>query len=109
MAICGARAEGANNVLVLERINEESERVKVAQLVRSEKTRTPGSRASSAGNGGRLEICLYGNGEGEGEGRIMDEVTIVSTCLVMLKREVDRRRALQIMMISCDFWGCCLT
>jgi hypothetical protein len=31
---------------------------------------------------------------------VVDEVTVVSTVLVMLKKEIDRRRALQIAMIS---------
>jgi hypothetical protein len=95
------RAEGVNNLLILERVGN-GERVRVGQLVRSEETRTPGSRASSAGNGGRLEMCLDG---AEGERKVVDEVTVASTCLVMLKREVDRRRACQMMMISAAISG----
>jgi hypothetical protein len=41
----------------------------------------------------------------EGEGNVVDEPTVVSTCLVMLKKEVDRRRALQVAMISVAISG----
>ena len=89
------RSEGVSRLMVLEKI-EGGERVRVAQMVRGEGTRSPGSSGTSAGNGGRLEICLNGV---EGE-KLIDEPTVVSTCLVMLKKEVDRRRALQVAMIS---------
>jgi hypothetical protein len=94
--------EGVNRLLVLERVDNEEgrERVRVAQLVRGEETRSPGSTSSSAGNGGRLEMCLD-----DGEGQLVDEQTVVSTCLVMLKKEVDRRRAMQIVMISAAVTG----
>lgn len=98
------RAPGVNSLLVLEKIieGENAGRVQVAQLVRGEETRTPGTGSSTAGNGGRLEMCLQVDGEGK---EILDEVTVVSTALVMLKREVDRRRALQIAMISAAVGG----
>ena len=98
------RAPGVNSLLVLEKINdgENAGRVQVAQLVRGKDTRTPDTGSSTAGNGGRLEMCLQIDGEGE---EILDEVTVVSTALVMLKREVDRRRALQIAMISAAVGG----
>lgn len=61
----------------------------IAQLVRSDETRTPGSFRSSAGNGGELlldrDAC-----------EVVDEGLIVATCLLMLKREIDRRRMLQM-------------
>jgi hypothetical protein len=86
-----------NNLLVLEKVGNKGgeERIRVAQLVRSEAVRTTGSRASSAGNGGRLEMCLSGE-----MGELVDEVTVVVTCLVMLKKEIDRLRACQIAMLS---------
>lgn len=91
------RSEGVSSLLVLEKVD--GERVRVAQLVRGEGTRSPGSSGSSAGNGGLLEMCLHGGG-GEGQEKVIDEKMVVSTCLVMLKKEVDRRRALQVAMIS---------
>ena len=90
------RGEGVSSLLVLEKV-ESGESFRVAQLVRGEGTRSPGSSGSSAGNGGRLELCLNAV---EGEGKVIDEPTVVSTCLIMLKKEVDRRRALQVAMIS---------
>jgi hypothetical protein len=94
--------EGVNTLLVLERVDNEEgrQRVRVAQLIRGEETRSPGSTSSSAGNGGRLEMCLD-----DGEGKLVDELTVVSTCLVMLKKEVDRRRAMQVVMISAAITG----
>jgi hypothetical protein len=89
------KAQDVNNLLVLEKVGDEG-RVRVAQLVRSEETRSPGSSSSSAGNGGRLDMCL----DGEDGERMVDEPTVVSTVLVMLKKEVDRRRAMQVAMIS---------
>jgi hypothetical protein len=44
-------------------------------------------------------MCLD-DGDEKGKGQVVDEVTVVSTVLVMLKKEIDRRRALQVAMIS---------
>jgi hypothetical protein len=98
------KAEGwgeVNNLLVLERVvyrggdKGKEERIRVAQLLRGEETRTPGTKASAAGNGGRLEMCLVGEA-----GEVIDEVTVVVTCLVMLKKEIDRMRACQMTAMS---------
>ncbi|KAL2265667.1 hypothetical protein VTJ83DRAFT_6767 [Remersonia thermophila] len=92
-------------------------RTPVAYLLRGPALRAQGSGACSAGNGGRLVLYLRlweaameeADAEGEGgEGghgrakadREMAVVLVVATCLVMLKREVDRRRAQQIAMIT---------
>ncbi|KAL1884332.1 hypothetical protein VTK73DRAFT_26 [Phialemonium thermophilum] len=115
----GTRAErkaavpgGANSLLVLDRIarvarkgahDPEESRTPVAWFVRSKELRTPGTRSSTAGNGGRLMLDLSlwdpGNG-GEKADREMMVVLTVTTLLVMLKREVDRRRAQQMMIIA---------
>jgi hypothetical protein len=96
----GEVGENINSLLVLEKITgvpggPREDRVRVAQLIRCEETRTPGTKASYAGNGGRLEMCLVGE-----EGSIADEITVVVTCLVMMKKEIDRLRTVQIMVIS---------
>lgn len=107
-----------DNLLVLEKIykqvdakgkERETGRVRVAQLIRSDETRTPGSRGGSAGNGGRLECCLEravraSDEEGEME-VLVDEVTVVVTCLVMLKKEIDRLRGAQIAVMSAGASG----
>jgi hypothetical protein len=92
------RGEGISSLLVLEKLGDGG-RVRFAHLVRGEETWCRGSTGSSAGNGGRLEMCLD-DGDGKGKGQVVDEVTVVSTVLVMLKKEIDRRRALQVAMIS---------
>ena len=78
------------------RENGREERTKVAQIVRSDETRTPGTKECYAGNGGRLEMRLS-----DEEGRkVVDEVSVVVTALVMLKKEIDRLRATQIAVMS---------
>ena len=98
------RSEGGgevNSLLVLEKVvpgrgeGKKEVRIRVAQLLRGEDTRTPGSKSMSSGNGGRLELCLSGE-----DGEVIDEVTVVVTCLVMLKKEIDRMRACQIAAMS---------
>lgn len=70
-------------------IGDGTNRRKVAELVRNNETRTKGSGSTWAGNGGALVL---------GDGA--DEVMVVTTVLVMLKREMDRRRFHQIAMLS---------
>jgi hypothetical protein len=68
---------------------------RLAQLLRCEETRTPQTSRSSAGNGGTLQMdeeALRGCG--------VDEALVVATCLTMLKKEVDRRRMIQMMVIA---------
>lgn len=102
------RALEATSVLVLEKIvriavaggNEEEVRHAVALFVRNEETRTPGSGASSAGNGGRLMADLGAWDDEDKMERVMVPVLIVTTLIVMLKKEVDRRRAAQIAIMA---------
>lgn len=68
---------------------------RIAALVRNEETRTPGSKGCSAGNGGEL---VLGREVGGKEG--ISEELVVATVLLMLKKEVDRRRTVQFMMIA---------
>lgn len=68
---------------------------RVAQLVRSAETRTPGTHKCSAGNGGELQID-----DGALNALNLDESIVVATCLVVLKREVDRRRIIQMAVIA---------
>ncbi|KAF2965961.1 hypothetical protein GQX73_g7632 [Xylaria multiplex] len=70
---------------------------RIAQLVRNETFRSPGSTRSSAGNGGRLMLDLDVFDEKRRE-RV--EWLVVTTAVTMLKREVDRRRAQQIATIG---------
>ncbi|KUJ12227.1 uncharacterized protein LY89DRAFT_738843 [Mollisia scopiformis] len=86
-----------NNLLVLEKVvgnGHMEQRIKVAQLVRGEGTRTPGTSKNSAGNGGQLEMCLEGS-----DGPLIDDVTVVVSCLVMLKKEIDNLRGAEIAVV----------
>jgi hypothetical protein len=102
------KAIKTNSVLVLDKIlrvaveggREEEVQRTVAMLVRNEETRTPGSSASSAGNGGRLMVDLGAWEEGEKAEREMAVVMTVTTAVMMLKKEVDRRRAAQIAIMA---------
>jgi hypothetical protein len=81
---------------------DETIRTTVAQFIRGDGTRAAGSGASDAGNGGRLlvDLSLW---DGDGESKVdreMAGVMVVATCLVMLKREIDRRRAQQAAIIA---------
>lgn len=96
------RAAGASSLLVLERVTgvgAAERRMRIAQLVRSEALRTPGTTRATAGNGGRLLMDLGEWAGGKAEARAA-EVLVLSSCLVMLKKEVDRRRAAQFMVLA---------
>ncbi|KAK3315317.1 hypothetical protein B0H66DRAFT_341323 [Apodospora peruviana] len=107
-----AKDDGVDSLLILEKVlristgdeKEEFHRVPVAQFLRNAGLRTLGTSASSAGNGGRLLVDLddtkWGFDESNKTEREMALVMVVTTCLVMLKREVDRRRAQQIAIMA---------
>ena len=70
----------------------------VARLIRSRELRTPGSSLYSAGNGGRLQLDLSSwdavaaedaKGKVDETVREMAIVMIVTSCILMLKREAD--------------------
>ena len=70
----------------------------IAQLVRCNATRTPGTRRSFAGNGGQLVLS-------QGATEYLSQELIVATCLMMLKREIDRRRFKQFAFLMAGiFW-----
>ena len=92
---------------------DEEVRTVVAHFLRGGAYRAAGSSGSSAGNGGRLVIDELALGTGAGaegglewaaeerkEDREMGVVMVVTTCLVMLKREIDRRRAQQAAIMA---------
>jgi hypothetical protein len=93
------KAAGADNLLVLDRITkvaleggrQEERRTPVARLVRNAEVRSKGTRVTTAGNGGRLMMNLREWEGTKGEVEQM-EVLVVASCLVMLKKEIDRRR-----------------
>lgn len=98
----GDRGEGCHCLLLLERVEGEGKeevRTTIARFVRGDETRTPGTKKSCAGNGGRLEMALERDGVDTFTDGIGEEV-VVATVLVMLKREVDCRRGAQIAVIG---------
>ncbi|KAL2138817.1 hypothetical protein VTI28DRAFT_6200 [Corynascus sepedonium] len=97
-----AVAQSGTSAAAGSRKDEEEVRTVVARFIRGEDYRSPGSGASTAGNGGRLLLDLgIWEGEDGGKGdREMAVAMVVTTCLIMLKREIDRRRAQQIAIMS---------
>lgn len=87
----GFGANGAKGTALVLTLGEK----RLAALIRNEETRTPGSKSCSAGNGGELVLSDEVGGE---DG--INEDLVVATCLLMLKKEIDRRRTVQIMMIA---------
>jgi hypothetical protein len=68
---------------------------RVAELVRDDYVRTAGTATYYAGNGGELRIdAEYAQAMG------LREDVIVATCLMMLKKEIDRRRAIQFVCLA---------
>ncbi|KAH8888223.1 hypothetical protein GQ53DRAFT_251163 [Thozetella sp. PMI_491] len=115
------KAAGADSLLVLDRIvkvslaqnqasssassasslsrpnaKQDEVRTPVAHFVRNEECRTAGTSRASAGNGGRLMMDLGPWDEAQKTEREMAIVLAVSTCVSMLKKEVDRRRTQQM-------------
>lgn len=67
----------------------------IAMLIRNDQTRTLGSTSCSAGNGGELLLCK----DLDGRAGIAEDL-IVATCLLMLKKEIDRRRSVQCITLA---------
>lgn len=97
----------ANSLLVLERFDQTTsgkgskngEWNRVAQFIRNDEFRTPGTHKRVAGNGGRLMIdsrALAGEKDGNME---QVEAFVVASCILMMKREVDRERDNQISVV----------
>lgn len=94
----GSSSSSSNRVDTTKKSKKkDQQRRKVAQLVRNETYRTPGTARCTAGNGGRLMLDLRAFDE-----KVRDQVQVlaVTTVLVMLKKEVDRRRGQQMAMMS---------
>ncbi|KAF1948756.1 hypothetical protein CC80DRAFT_357897, partial [Byssothecium circinans] len=70
---------------------------RIAALIRNDNTRTLGSKSCSAGNGGELVLGQEVDGN---EKTSLSEPVVVASCLLMLKKEVDRRRLVQAMAIG---------
>ncbi|KAL4730284.1 hypothetical protein ACLX1H_002317 [Fusarium chlamydosporum] len=99
--------EEVDSLLILDQVmkvavaggKQEERRRKVGQFVRSSRLRTPGSKRSTAGNGGRLMLDLREWTDRKDE-RVEMEILAVASCVSMMKKEVDRRRMHQTMAIA---------
>lgn len=87
----GFGTNGSKGTALVLTLNEK----RIAALIRNDETRTTGSKPCSAGNGGELVL-----GEDIGGKDGINEDLVIATALLMLKKEVDRRRAVQFMMIT---------
>jgi hypothetical protein len=94
----GAKMNG-HTLLVLERIREGGgEKEVVARLVRDQAAdEKGGTKPTDAGRGGKLELSVD-------EGQKV-EVLVIMSCLVMLKKEIDRRRNAHPVPITPAFSG----
>jgi hypothetical protein len=89
---------GAHSLLVLSRVDRVSlpdgsktkSGVKVAQFVRNDVFRTPGSVKYSGGNGGRLMMDLRLWDDDRNTKAEDVEAFVVASCILMMKREADR-------------------
>ena len=101
----GSRSERKENydaasLLVLERIDSVSSPgdktakrgIRIAQLVRNDEYRTPGTSRFMGGNGGRLILDLSMWADDKKASTKDVEAFVVASCICMLKREADRFR-----------------
>lgn len=88
----------ADSLLVMERIDRVSlpsggkskSGVRVAELVRNDEFRTPGTKRYSGGNGGRLRMDLRMWDDDKNASVHGVEAFVVASSVLMLKREADR-------------------
>jgi hypothetical protein len=92
------KACNADSLLILERMDpivladgtKTRSGARVAQLIRNDQFRTPGSVRYSGGNGGRLVIDLRAWKDEKHADADGVEAFFVASCILMLKREADR-------------------
>ncbi|CAI7611656.1 unnamed protein product, partial [Penicillium pancosmium] len=92
------RACNADSLLILERMDcivladgaKTKSSARVAQLIRNDQFRTPGSGRYSGGNGGRLVMDLRTWKDEKHTDADGVEAFFVASCILMLKREADR-------------------
>ncbi|EGC49396.1 conserved hypothetical protein [Histoplasma capsulatum var. duboisii H88] len=83
--------------VVLEKL-EVAGRRRVAHLLRNKQTMPPKTSRCTAGSGGELVFDQHAS-------EMIDEALIVATCLLMLKKETDRQRALQAFVLFAGVAG----
>ncbi|KAH8173704.1 hypothetical protein LIA77_07959 [Sarocladium implicatum] len=101
------KREAKGPIMIFERIREKTlpngkkqeTRKRIGQLLRNEELRTAGSGRMAAGNGGRLMLDLNEWADRKEESRSI-EVLAVSSCLVMLRKEMNQRRLRQAAVMA---------
>ncbi|KAK3192460.1 hypothetical protein K4F52_001673 [Lecanicillium sp. MT-2017a] len=101
------KAMGAHSLILFERVTkvaldekrDDEQRTIVAMFVRNKEVRTAGTGDSTAGNGGRLLLDMRALMDSKGLDEQFEQL-VVSSCICMMKREVDRRRVHQAIMIA---------
>ncbi|TQW00512.1 hypothetical protein V2A60_001591 [Cordyceps javanica] len=101
------KALGASSLLLFERVTtvalaggkSEERRSVLGMFVRNAELRTHGTHGCTAGNGGRLLLNLTEWADAKVEHEQM-EILAISSCIMMLKKEIDRRRVQQFMMMN---------
>lgn len=86
--------EDVHDLLLLDEIDSDGKGKQggiPARFIRGEENRTPGTKKSHAGSGGRLEMAID-----DADTETITELVVITTLLVMLKREADRLRSGQI-------------
>ncbi|KAJ5272377.1 hypothetical protein N7478_007502 [Penicillium angulare] len=96
------KACNADSLLILERVDrvvlsdgsKSKSGTRIAQFIRNDQFRTPGSVRYSGGNGGRLvmDLRMWTRKNEKGADVEVDgvEAFVVASCILMLKREADR-------------------
>jgi hypothetical protein len=94
-------------IIVFERIREKTlangkkqeTRKRIGQLLRSAEFRSVGSSRTAAGNGGRLMLDLNEWADRKEDSQML-EILAVTSCLVMLRKEMNQRRLKQAAAIA---------
>ena len=90
---------GSNSLLIMDKIDNvpsagglktTKKSTRIAQLVRNDEFRTPGTSKHMGGNGGRLMIDAVSCADGKSTTLRDMEEFIIASCICMLKREADR-------------------
>jgi hypothetical protein len=93
----------ATSLLVLDKVDgpKSKHRTRVAQLVRNDEFRTPGTTNwNTNGNGGRLQMdARLWEDESKAGARDL-QAFVVASCICMLKKEVDRQRNNQVALVT---------
>lgn len=101
------KAEASGPIMIFERIREttmtggkkQETRKRVGQLLRNEEHRSEGSSTLAAGNGGRVMLDLNEWADRDGESHML-EILAISSCLVMLRKEMNQRRLRQAAVLA---------